>query len=150
MKISNALKRAAIVALGVGLGPLVQLLATPLISRIYAPAEFGHLALFLSVVSIMVTVSCLRYEGAIQVVKDSEVNAMAWTALLSAIFIFLVIVALLLTGIPQQKIESLQILGEDAMWVPVAALCGAMVLIGSNITMREGRYVRNGVIRSSQ
>ena len=70
MKISNALKRAAIVALGVGLGPLVQLLATPLLSRIYAPAEFGHLALFLSVVSIMVTISCLRYEGAIQVVKD--------------------------------------------------------------------------------
>lgn len=150
MKIPNALKKAAIVALGVGLGPLVQLLATPLLSRIYTPAEFGHLALFLSVVSITVTVSCLRYEGAIQVVKDPEVNAMAWAAILSAILIFLVLIALLFTGLPQRKIESLLILGDDAMWVPVAALCGGMVLIGSNITMREGRYVRNGVIRSSQ
>jgi O-antigen/teichoic acid export membrane protein len=150
MTISNSLKRAAIVALGVGLGPLVQLLATPLLSRIYAPAEFGHLALFLSVVSITVTVSCLRYEGAIQVVKDSEVDAMAWAALLSAILICLVTVALLLTGIPQQKIESILILGKDALWVPVAALCGAMILIGSNLTMRAGRYFRNGVIRSSQ
>lgn len=150
MKISNASKRAAIVALGVGLGPLVQLLATPLLSRIYAPAEFGHLAVFLSVVSITLTVSCLRYEGAIQVVKDSEVNAMAWAALLSAILIFFVTVAVLLTGIPQQKIESILIIGKDAMLVPMAALCGAMVLIGSNITMRSGRYVRNAVIRSSQ
>lgn len=150
MKIPNALKRAVIVAAGVGLGPLVQLLATPVLSRIYAPAEFGHFALFLSMVSILISVSCLRYDGAIQVVKDSDVNTMIWTAFLSAVFVFLVAVALLLTGIPQQKIESLLILAEDAMWVPAAALCGAMVLIGSNITMREGRYVRNAVIRSSQ
>jgi O-antigen/teichoic acid export membrane protein len=150
MKISNALQRAVIVAFGVGLGPLVQLLVTPLLSRIYAPTEFGHFALFLSMVSILITVSCLRYEGAIQVVKDAEVNAVVWAALLSAVLIFLVSGALLLTGKPQQHIESLLILGKDAMWVPVAALCGAMVLIGSNITMREGRYVRNAAIRSSQ
>ncbi len=150
MKIPNALKRAVIVASGVGLGPLVQLLATPVLSRIYAPAEFGHFALFLSMVSILITVSCLRYEGAIQVVKDSEVNAIVWAALLSSMLVFLIAAALLLTGIPQQKIESLLILGKDAMWVPAAALCGAMVLIGSNITMREGRYVRNAVMRSSQ
>ncbi|HYW56837.1 MAG TPA: oligosaccharide flippase family protein [Polaromonas sp.] len=150
MKIPNALNRAAIVALGVGLGPLVQLLAMPVLSRIYMPTEFGHLALFLSVVSIVVTVSCLRYEGAIQVVKDSEVEAIAWTALLSAGLLFLITVALLLTGLPQQRIESLLILGGDAKWVPAVALCGAMILIGSNITMREGRYVRNAAIRSSQ
>ncbi len=59
-------------------------------------------------------------------------------------------VSLLLTGIPQQRIESLLILGKDAKWVPLVALCGAMVLIGSNITMREGRYVRNAAIRSAQ
>lgn len=150
MKIPNSLKRGAIVSLGVGLGPLVQLLAMPVLSRIYTPTEFGHLALFLSVVSILITVSCLRYEGAIQVVDDPEVDAMAWTALLSAAFLFLITIAFLLTGIPQQRIESLWILGNDSKWVPAAALCGAMVLIGSNITMREGRYVRNAAIRSAQ
>lgn len=150
MKIPNSLKRGAIVSLGVGLGPSVQLLAMPVLSRIYTPTEFGHLALFLSVVSILITVSCLRYEGAIQVVDDPEVDAMAWTALLSAAFLFLITIAFLLTGIPQQRIESLWILGNDSKWVPAAALCGAMVLIGSNITMREGRYVRNAAIRSAQ
>jgi len=57
---------------------------------------------------------------------------------------------LLLIGIPQQRIESLLILGNDSKWVPVSAFCGALVLIGSNITMREGRYVRNAAIRSAQ
>jgi len=150
MKIPNALNRAAIVALGVGLGPMVQLLAMPVLSRIYTPTDFGYLALFLSVVSIVVTVSCLRYEGAIQVVRDPEVDAMVWTAMLSAGLIFLITVSLLLIGIPQQRIESLLILGNDSKWVPASAFCGAMVLIGSNITMREGRYVRNAAIRSAQ
>jgi O-antigen/teichoic acid export membrane protein len=150
MKIPNALKRAAIVALGVGLGPLVQLLATPLLSRIYPPQEFGHFALFLSIVSILVTVSCLRYEGAIQVVEDIEVGAVVWAALLSALLIFSIAGSLLLTGALQGKIESLMILGKDAVWIPVSALCGAMILIASNLTMREGRYVRNAAMRSAQ
>jgi O-antigen/teichoic acid export membrane protein len=149
MLIPNVLNRAAIVTLGVGLGPMVQLLAMPVLSRIYMPTEFGHLALFLSVVSIVVAVSCLRYEGAIQVVKDPEVEGIAWTALLCAGLVFLITVALLLTGLPQQRIESLLMLGSDAKWVPAVALCGAMVLIGSNITMREGRYIKNAAIRSA-
>jgi len=144
----NAFDRIFIVALGVGAGPLVQLIATPLLARIYGPADFGHLALFTSVVSILTVVSCLRYEGAIQVVDDSKVDAIVWTSVLVAAFALTVGMAGLQLGFLQKYFESLHNLSNDVSWVPIAATCAGIISVVSNLTIRTNRYVRNALLRS--
>ncbi len=47
-------------------------LSTPLLSRLYTPADFGLAALFVSVVSILTVVAGLRYEVAIPLPADDE------------------------------------------------------------------------------
>ena len=148
MKLPHIWTRVTIVAVGVGLGPLVQLLATPLLARMYSPADFGQLALFASVVSVLTVVACLRYEGAIQVGEDSEVDSIVWASVAAALLIFVVGMVALLLGAPQDTFESLHNLYEDARWVPVVAACAGVIAVASNLTLRTNRYVRNALLRS--
>ncbi len=60
------------IAGGTTLAQLVNILATPVISRIYSPEDFGVAAVFMSVVSILSVISALRYELAIPLPKTER------------------------------------------------------------------------------
>jgi O-antigen/teichoic acid export membrane protein len=148
MKFPHVWTRIAIVAFGVGLGPLVQLLATPLLARTFSPADFGQLALFTSVVSILTVVSCLRYEGAIQVVEDAHIDAIIWAALLVVGLTFVVGMVGLHLRVVQNSFESLYNLAGNITWVAIVAASAGTILVASNLTMRTNRYVKNALVRS--
>lgn len=148
MKLPHVWTKIAIVAFGVGLGPLVQLLATPLLARIFSPAEFGQLALFTSVVSILTVVSCLRYEGAIQVVEDAKVDSIIWTTLFIVAMTFLTGMVGLQLSIVQHSFESLYNLSGDIAWVAIVAAAAGIIMVASNLTMRTNRYAKNALLRS--
>jgi O-antigen/teichoic acid export membrane protein len=58
---------------GTAAAQLVAILLQPFLRRLYSPEEFGAYAVYLSIVSILVTLSTLRYEPAIvQPEKKSE------------------------------------------------------------------------------
>lgn len=52
-----------------GLGQLIMVAALPLLSRIYGPEDFGTVAVFLALVSVVLVVSSLRYEMAIPLAR---------------------------------------------------------------------------------
>ncbi|MDW3681727.1 oligosaccharide flippase family protein [Cupriavidus sp. CV2] len=54
---------------GTAAGQLILVLATPVLTRLYAPAEFGILAVFTAAMSMILIVSSLRYEFAIPLPK---------------------------------------------------------------------------------
>jgi len=148
MRLSQNLIKAGILGAGACIGPIAQLLATPFLTRIYTPADFGYLALFTSIVSVLIVVSCLRYEGVIQVVSENDLGKIISLALLSALGVLVVEHFLLSTGIPQIQFESLHNLGSDVKFLPFASAAGAALLIITNFTLRQGRYVRNAFSRS--
>lgn len=51
---------------------IIGFLAYPVITRLFAPSVYGTFAVFLSLVSIITTISCLRYEQAIFLPKDNR------------------------------------------------------------------------------
>lgn len=65
--IKNILKIAGGTALGQG----IVVLASPLLTRLYTPEDFGILSLYVSILSMFVTISGLRYELAIPL-PDNE------------------------------------------------------------------------------
>jgi O-antigen/teichoic acid export membrane protein len=72
-----------IVAGGAALGQAASLLASPVLSRLYGPADFGLLAVYASVTSIGGVVSSLSYQLAIPVPKeDREAAGLSVIALL--------------------------------------------------------------------
>lgn len=148
MKLPQSVIKGGILGAGACLGPFALLLATPFLTRVYSPADFGYLALFTSVISVLIVVSCLRYEGAIQVVVESNIGGITLVALFSALSVFVAGVLLLYSGIPQLKFESLHNLGSYVNFLPFVSAAGAILLVVTNITLRQGRYFRNAISRS--
>lgn len=54
------------------LGQLVMLLATPIITRLYSPSDFGILSLYTMVVSVLLVFATLKYELAIPLPKENK------------------------------------------------------------------------------
>ena len=77
---SSFLGNVLILAGGTGLAQLIVVLATPILTRIYTPEEFGVLTVFISALGLMIVVSALRYEIAIPL-PVSSVVAINLTAL---------------------------------------------------------------------
>lgn len=57
---------------GVALAQIIPILITPVLTRIYSPEDFGVFALYLSIVTILASVVCARYEQAI--IIEAKVN----------------------------------------------------------------------------
>jgi O-antigen/teichoic acid export membrane protein len=71
-KTSDFSKDVLTLVSGTTISILITIFAAPIITRLYNPEDFGLAALFVSITSILVIVSCLRYEYAILLPKSDE------------------------------------------------------------------------------
>lgn len=87
-----------VVAGGTGAGQIVVLAATPAITRLYSPADFGVLAVYASIVSVVGVAAALRYEIAIPIPSEDNVAAnlaaLAMFAVLSVSVLVLIAVGM--------------------------------------------------------
>lgn len=71
--IGNTLwKGVFIIGSGTALAQGIGVIATPIITRLYAPSDFGLLGVYSSILTILMVIASLRYEYAIPVPKDSS------------------------------------------------------------------------------
>jgi O-antigen/teichoic acid export membrane protein len=69
---SSFVRSVAVLAGGTALGQGLIVLASPLLTRLYTPLDFGVLAAYTSILSILLVVASLRYELAITLPEDDE------------------------------------------------------------------------------
>lgn len=87
-KQSIFLKNTILLFCGTAVSQIIPVLATPLLTRLYAPDEFGSYALFLSVVSITSIVASLRFELAIMLPKKDVEAVNVFYLSLFVVFLF--------------------------------------------------------------
>lgn len=102
-------------ALGVGIGHIVQLCAMPILARLYDPADFGVYALCLSILSYAVLISTMRFEMFIPVAqKESKGISIFLLTIILAIFFsiicLLIAICLPLFWMPELNSEYAEIL----------------------------------------
>ncbi len=88
LKKSEFMRHILILMLGTGLAQAIPILVSPIISRVYSPAEYSIFALYTSIVSIGATIVTLRYEQLIVLVKNKK-EALNMTLLAFSIVIIL-------------------------------------------------------------
>jgi lipopolysaccharide exporter len=76
-------------ASGTAIAQLLLVVAVPLLTRLYTPADYGVLAVYASTITVLVVVASLRYEVAIPLPEDDLVAG----SLLALTFIFLAVTA---------------------------------------------------------
>lgn len=85
---SSFTRNVAVVASGTVLGQFIMVAVSPILSRIYAPEDFGAFAVFASTVGILAIVASLRYEIAIPLPEsDGEALSLAKLALVGAVLL---------------------------------------------------------------
>ena len=97
-RLGGAHKGVAAILSSTAGGQLVTLAATPFLTRLYSPADFGVFAVLVSIVVIAATVGSLRLEFAIPVCSPAEARVLVRIALTTSLLAGLGLVPLVLTG----------------------------------------------------
>jgi O-antigen/teichoic acid export membrane protein len=142
--VGNALR----IASGTALGQAWVVLATPLLSRLYSPADFGAFGLFTAFVAVASVAATLRLEMAL----PSAVDDAAALDLLAAILLISVPIAALL-GALLWPLAHIDAFGFGALSLSAAWLAGpAIFVIGLNGAFRylQTRRLAFGLIGRAQ
>lgn len=145
-------KNTAILTLGTAFALGLNILAMPILSRLYTPADFGLLSIFVAISSIVATSITFRYETAILLPKsDQEAQSIMG---LSVLLVFLgVIFFTLMTylmPLSVKKYFGIEILQN---WAIFAILCGgatSLVAIGTYWYIRKTSYKQVAKVRIVQ
>lgn len=146
-------KRSVLLVSGVAAAQIVIVAASPLLSRLYTPADFGALAVFTSLLGVTFTICSLRYERAIAL-PDDEARASAVTAV-SVISAF-VFSALLTIGVALWHFWLRDVASNDTgsstyiLFLPLATLGSGWFQVLSFAAVRRGRFHRTARGRVAQ
>lgn len=72
LPVNRFTRSVAVLAGGTALAHGVALLAAPLLTRLYTPEDFGLLAVYAALLSLVTVVACWRYELAIPLAEDDQ------------------------------------------------------------------------------
>ena len=123
---------------------LIALALSPIITRIYSPEDLGLYGLYLSVLGILITVACLRYDLAIVLPKTSHG---ARSATLAAISVSALFSAILLSVVLPQNKQFAQYLGDSkiAYWLlflPLVVFFWGVYLSFNYWLIRNKEFIR--------
>lgn len=113
---------SSILALGSGamFAQLVVLLATPILTRIYDPAQFGIFAVYLSLTGLIGVTACLRYEQAILLAEDRDEALVLLGISLSTTVMISVLTLLVVWLVDFSRHSDPSVLGEVLYLLPIA------------------------------
>lgn len=148
----SAARDVTTLTLGTMFAQVITLMATPLLTRFYLPADFGNLAVFLTLSGIAATLVTGRYETSILVPKeDAEAANLVYLSLLLAMIssLFLFVISLFLPSALWEIIG----LGDLENWVPLAFVVGCSISIAAIIQVwlnRKKKYLTMAKLRIFQ
>ncbi len=143
-------RRLAMLSGGVAAGQLFLAFSTPLLTRLYAPEDFGVFAVVIAILAMFNSVSSMRLEISLPVCRPETLV----TGLATTLFLALGTVALLTLGIAVTVALLPPTVGAEmraALWtVPIAALFGALALPLTYLRVRRGDFRTYGVVRMAR
>ena len=140
----------ATIAGGSALGQFAVLAATPLLSRIYSPAEFGEYAAFLAMCNVFVTVACLRYDAALNASDDEQTARIFFVACFAASGTALLVFLFAWSGWGGSLLDRVIGRHVDAYWIAAAALVCGIYQATSTIAIRRGQFGWSSLLRAGQ
>jgi O-antigen/teichoic acid export membrane protein len=113
---SEFLKNILTLFTGASIAQLIPIIASPILSRIYAPEQFGELGILMSVVGIFSMLATFQYEAAIMLPKKDE-DAFNLLVIAAIITVFISILSFCITSIFHLQIANLLDYESFSEWV---------------------------------
>lgn len=134
---------------GTTFAQILTILATPILTRLYGPEDFGLFALFLSITGIIGTIICLRYELSIMLPKsDEEAANLLGLSFVIALTLSIITIPFIWFGrYPIQNILKAPQLGTYLWLVPFFVFVSGVFLALEYWNSRTKHYKRLSVAR---
>lgn len=147
------LKNIFILFAGNSTSQLITFLIAPVLSRLYSPAQFGTLAIFLAIGQTLVTISSMGYEAAIVVAKKDH-EAVGLVNICSVIMLLFCVVLYIPIIIFNNEIVDL--LKDEAVYpwmyaIPIYVFLGSFFNILNYFNIRLKEYIiiaKSNIIKS--
>ena len=93
-------KGALMIVIGTGAAQAINVISHPVVTRLYTPSDFGILSVATSILSVLISITCLRYEFAIPLPADNveAANIVGLSLIVNVGMSLLTVVAVLLFG----------------------------------------------------
>lgn len=146
------LKNILTLLTGTTIAQAIPIAISPILTRIYTPEDFGLLALYLSITSIIAVTITARYELAIMLPEDDKdaINLLALSILIATVLSAIILIIVLIWG---RTIAS--ILGNNQIYpwlyfVPLSLLLTGIYQAFNYWANRKQKYQRLAINRVAQ
>lgn len=121
---------------------VIALACSPILTRLYAPEDFGLLGVFMAITGVACTIATLRYDLAIILPKE---DSSAWNLLHVAArwsFVAVIVTFLLLYPFRGTLADALGVpaLAPYFVWLPLLVLSAGWLSLASNWAVRKKRF----------
>jgi len=129
---------------GTALAQILPILAMPVLTRLYSPADFGVLALYLSCAAVLAVLATGRYEMAIPLPADelTAANIAVFTVKLSATVSLLVLAVVAAFGQPIASLLGDVSLAPWLYFLPLTVFAGGVISACQFWCNRRSEYAR--------
>ena len=149
---NSLLANATMLISGTGAAQLVALLALPLMTRLYAPEDFGVFSIYAAILSIGAVLVCLRYELAIVLPKSEKLAKLVFNvAIISSIIVSMIFILIIFFF--SKLILDLYGLDADQLWIwllPLSLFIGGCYKASIFWHTREKNYKNLAIAKVSQ
>jgi O-antigen/teichoic acid export membrane protein len=138
------LKNSFLLTAGALVSQAVPVLVSPLLTRLYVPGDYGALALFMSLLSILSMIASLRYELTIVLPKEDDraVNLAALSFIIVTVFTVILLGAVLIFRTPLNTIFHLEKLSFFIYLIPLMFFSTGITQILNYWIIREKAFSR--------
>lgn len=145
---SGLVAQVTMLAGSAAIGQLLLILASPILTRLFSPAEFGTYTLFTAAVTIITIVSSLRYELAIPLSRSHSASAHVMSIAFGAL-VFCTLATGAASLLFREKAQQIFDIGTELFFwlLPLAVLLAGTQQILSNWAIRHQRF---GIVTRSR
>lgn len=127
---------------GAAIGQIAVIASSPILTRLYSPAEVGAYAAAISILSVLLTVTCLRYEFAIPLPPGDLVaaNLLALSSLTTLAMSLATALAVWLVGAPVLALLGTSVLTPYMWLLAVGQFGGGLLNAFTGWALRKRAY----------
>lgn len=135
-------RNVIIISGGTAFGQAVNLLFSPIITRLYTPEEYGVLTVYSSILGILSIAAVLRYELGIPIADDDEktVNVIALCIIVVTLFNLFIALLLFVWGEQLLKLFDMRSLLQYQYMIPVGIFLAGIYSIFFQWALRKKQF----------
>jgi O-antigen/teichoic acid export membrane protein len=139
---SNFTRNVLLLASGSAFAQIVNVLASPLVTRLYTPEDFGIFSVYSSILGLLTIISSLKYELAIPIAEDEEtaVNILFLCIFILISFIFFITVIFIFTDNWIKKIFNIENFSDFKYYISLGIFLIGLYTIFTQWALRQKDY----------